>query len=279
MKDPLVSIIIRTCGRPFILKNAIDSVLKQTYSNVEIVIVEDGSDISEEMLKRDYKNIKYQYLHTQIKVGRSVVGNLGLKNANGEYFNFLDDDDILLPNHVDTLIEKILRESQLVAYSIAEEYQIKVSDTVSYPYKIKRKFIRYKQPYNKLLLCYKYYLPIQSVMFHRSLFEKYGGFDEKLDCLEDWDMWVRYSTACDFLFISEVTSIYYTPYKNKKKQKRDILMKRAREEIIKNHKDYNANMNVEQINRDMDYILNVYTKTGLFFYMKKIRDFLLYRDI
>lgn len=276
MWEPLVSIIIRTCNRPDVLKNAIDSVLEQTYSNIEIVIIEDGSNSAEEMLQREYANLRYQYMHTKKKSGRTVAGNLGLKNAGGEYFNFLDDDDILLPNHVKTVLEALKRENGLAAYAIAEEHQI-VSGI--YPYKVKRKFVRYNQPYSKLLLCYKNYIPIQSIMFHRSLYEMCGGFDEKLDYLEDWDMWVRYSAKCDFVFVPEVTSVYYTPYKNRKKQKRDMEMRRARQEIIEKHKDYSINMNAEEINREMDYILNIYSKTGLFFYMKKFRDFILYKDI
>lgn len=276
---PLVSVIIRTCGRPHILKNAIESVINQDYSNIEIVVVEDGSTSSEHVVKEYCKNINYQYHHTAEKAGRTVVGNLGLQKARGEYFNFLDDDDILLHQHVDVLVSETVKHNSLIAYAIAEEHQVKIGGNTSYPYKVKRKFVRYDQPYNKLLLCYKNYLPIQSVMFHRSLFEQYGGFDENLDYMEDWDMWVRYSLVCDFLFVPQITSIYYTPYKNRKKQERDLLMKEARRNIIIKHRNYDVHINAAQINKDMEYILNVYTKAGVFFYMKKIRDLLLYKDI
>lgn len=278
-EKPLISIIIRTCGRPNILKRAIDSVVNQKYNNIEIVIVEDGFNLAENMLENNYSHIRYKYFNTSCKKGRTVVGNIGLKEAGGEYFNFLDDDDILLPQHLCVLIKGIIKQNKLAAYSIAEEHQIKTKRSEKYPYKVKRKIIRYAQPYNKLLLCYMNYLPIQSILFHRSLFEQYGGFDETLNVLEDWDIWVRYSMACDFLFIPEVTSIYYTPYKSKKKQERDILMKDARKELIKKYKTYDMNLSAEQIYQDMDYLLNVFHKKNIIFYMKKIRDFLLYRDI
>lgn len=59
--------------------------------------------------------------------------------------------------------------------------------------------IRYKQPFNRLLLYTFNYIPIQSIMFQKSLYEEYGGFDEKLDNLEDWDLWVRYSQKQNLL--------------------------------------------------------------------------------
>ena len=55
-------------------------------------------------------------------------------------------------------------------------------------------------------------------MFSRKLYEELGGFDETMDMLEDWELWVRYSAKTDFLFIDKVTSLYHVP---KKKQKRN----------------------------------------------------------
>lgn len=276
MKEyPLVSVIVRTCGRPEMLKRAMDSIVNQDYKNIEIVVVEDGTNISEEILNKMYGTVSYQYFNTKTKGGRSAAGNIGLRKAKGVYLNFLDDDDIFLPNHVSTLVEAAINFDKLAVYSIAEEYQIINKDFNQ----IKRKLIRYQQPYIKLLLCSMNYIPIQSILFHRTLFEKYGGFDEGLDFLEDWDMWVRYSAICDFKLIHKVTSIYYTPFKSKEKKIRDIKMKKAEEMLRNKFETYHMNLSAEQIRNDMDYILNVFNKKGIIFYMKKIRDFLLYWDI
>lgn len=279
MKDyPLVSIIIRTCGRPAVLKKAIESVKKQTYTNFEIVIVEDGGTGAEEIVLCECANVRYQYLHTEKRSGRTVIGNMGMNAAKGDFLNFLDDDDILLPNHIEVLVEHILTNNVLVAYAIAEEHQIKQCDKEGV-FTVKRKIIRYAQPYNRLLLCYMNYFPIQSIMFHRSLYEKCGGFDERIDVLEDWDMWLRYSVVCKFHYIPQITSIYYTPYKSNRKRERDISMKKAEVEIAKKNSTLNICMNAEEIYYEMDYILNRFTKKGIAFYLKKARDFLLYKDI
>lgn len=279
MNKPLVSIIIRTCGRPQVLGNALKSVRNQTYQNIEVVIIEDGKNISEELVRHEFSDLNIVYANTGEKKGRCYVGNLGLSKASGEYFNFLDDDDILLANHVEILMDKLLLEKCEAAYSIAEEHQITITNVDEYRFKIKRKVVRYKQPFNKLLLCYMNYMPIQSVMFSRRLYDTLGGFDEQLHVLEDWDLWVRYTSNSTFIFVPEKTSVYYTPYKGNLKRKREIDLKSSTNVVIKKYSTYHLSMTVDEINREMEYILNVFNKKGILFYMQKVRNFLLYRDI
>lgn len=279
MQKEKVSIIVRTCGRPEVLRNALISIRNQTYSNIEVIIVEDGINASEDIVRKEFSDLVYKYACTERNVGRCKVGNIGLEMATGDFFNFLDDDDLLLPNHIKILVEEIKKGKYKAVYSIASEYQIKIISKKPFKFKVKRKIIRYKQPFNKLLLCYLNYIPIQSIMFSKELYLRLGGFDEQLNVLEDWDIWVRYSTICDFLFVPEVTSVYYTPYKSKMKKKREIDMQEATDYVKNKHQGYKLTMDAKYINEEMDYILNIYNKKKLLFYLQKIRNFLLYKDI
>ena len=276
--EPLVSVIIRTCGRPDLLSNALESIRKQSYHNIEVVIIEDGLNVSEKYISDNYRDLQIVYFSTGQKGGRCRAGNIGLEKASGEYLNFLDDDDILLPNHVSLLVEKLIGSEYKVAYSIAEEHQFLVS-TKDGKRTIKRKFVRFKQQFNRLLLCYMNYFPIQSVMFERSLYEECGGFDTNSEMLEDWDFWLRMALKADFLFVPEITSVYYTPYKSKGKRNRDIEMNDSRQYFAQKHKNYIVNMSSAQICEEIDYVLNVYNKKKFLFYAQKVRNFLLYRDI
>lgn len=279
MDKPLVSIIIRTCGRPQILKKALESVKEQSYLNLEIIVVEDGKNYSESFITENYSDLNIQYYATGKQEGRCRIGNIGMSQAKGKYLNFLDDDDYLLPNHVETLVARLEETGYSAAYAIAEEHQIKQMSEKYNGFKIKRRLIRYRQPYNKLLLCYMNYIPIQSIMFRKTLFEQYGGLDESLEVLEDWDLWVRYSAHSDFVFVPVVTSVYHTPYKGKSKHKREVQMHNKMETVIQKHAQYQIQLSAESINRDMDYILNVFNKKSLLFYLQKVRNYLLYRDI
>lgn len=278
-KGTLVSIIVRTCGKPDVLKNALLSIRKQTYPHIEVVIVEDGPNISEQYIGDNFSDLKYIYHSTGRQMGRTKAGNIGLSLATGKYLNFLDEDDVFLENHIEVLV-RILTESDAdVAFALAEEHQIIVETVEPYVFRVKRKLIRYNYPFNRLLLCYMNYFPIQSIMFSKKIYRQCGGFDEELDLLEDWDLWVRYAMHTDFKKVQTVTSVYYTPYKSDQKKQREIFMHNSTDSIIEKHQKYNIELSVAEINRDMDYILNVFNKKGIWFYLKKIRNYLLYKDI
>lgn len=268
MEQPLVSVLIRTCGRPHVLRAALNSILEQTYRNLEVVIVEDGDNVSEEMLRRDYAKLPYLYEATGQKVGRCEVGNRAMELANGKYLNFLDDDDAFFPEHIERLVDAIEHTTERAVYSIAEEHQI-IPDEKEYTRSVvKHKMIRYKQPFNRLLLYTMNYIPIQSILFEKTLYEELGGLDETLDTLEDWDLWVRYSTVTDFHFVDQITSCYHTPYQRKRKQKRSAGLKDYTIPLHEKFKTYHTEISVEQVNQEMQYVIREYKNRGLMRYIR-----------
>ncbi|MFL2100933.1 glycosyltransferase family 2 protein [Desemzia sp. FAM 23991] len=96
MNEPLISVIVPTFDRPIFLRRAIESVIKQDYKNIEIVVVVDGfSNGTAEYIEQAKKtsNIKIKLVQTNIKVGGSEARNIGVKLADGELIALLDDDD------------------------------------------------------------------------------------------------------------------------------------------------------------------------------------------
>lgn len=275
---PLVSIIIRTCGKPDVLHNALESVQKQTYPNIEVVVVEDGANVSESLVRSACCSLKFCYYATGEHVGRTKAGNLALQMASGKYFNFLDEDDILLENHVKQLMDCLMTSHTKVAYAVAEEHQIRVKSFSPYIFQVKRKLIRYRHPFNRTLLCYMNIFPIQSVLFSRELYDQYGGFNEELEALEDWDLWLRYAANEKFAFENSVTSIYYTPFRNRKKKNRDRELQKAEHTVCANYQKYMFSMTAQEVNDDMQYILNVFRRKSFTIYIRKIYNYLLYQD-
>ena len=273
-----VSVIIRTCNRPQILKRALSSVKNQSYSNIETIVVEDGIALSEKMITEEFADLHIIYHATGEKKGRTVVGNIGLGMSSGEYINFLDDDDILYSNHIETLIKELEIRDAVAAYGIAEEGQIIRSKVNAACFKEKRTIVRYKQPFNRLLLYSFNYLPIQSVLFSRKLYEKMGGFDESLDILEDWELWVRYSTLGNFVFKPEITSKYYVPFRGKNKMARGREMDEALKQVEDKLSTYSIQCDIKSLRKEMDYVINVYNQKGVLYYMRQVWNFFVYGE-
>ena len=110
--NPKVSIVIPVYNAEKYLSRCLDSILKQTYSNIEIILVDDGSEDKSACLCD-----RYAMLDKKIKVyhksneGVSIARNYGLENCNGEYTVFVDSDDYLLPEYLETLVKLVRNEN------------------------------------------------------------------------------------------------------------------------------------------------------------------------
>jgi len=208
----LVSILIRTHKRPSWLREALNSALAQTHKNIEVIVVEDGQDTARSMIEREYaahQNIRYTATGTA--VGRSQAGNIALGMASGDWLNFLDDDDLLYPDHVQTLLQAALAQNLPAVYGVAWEQPTDLVALEPLSYEELAPFHRYMTPFSHLALWRSNFMPIQTVLFHRRLYERHGGFETDMDQLEDWNLWTRYSLGDRFAIVDKTTSLYRTP--------------------------------------------------------------------
>lgn len=214
-EQPLVSVLIRTMpGRSGKLREAVESASKQTYDNIELVIVEDGGDSANEYIDQlrgtsRFADVIYRPL---AKGGRCQAGNAALAAANGKLLCFLDDDDLFYADHLEVLVAEWLKSPQLGAvYGQSYQVRTRVLSDEPWQYEDIEHSLIYRQPFSRALLWHHNYLPIQTVLFDRRLYEAHGGFDSELDNLEDWNLWVRYSLRDDFRMVPKVTSLYRVP--------------------------------------------------------------------
>ena len=207
---PLVSILIRTVGRPAFLREALSSCAHQTYGHLEVVVMEDGPERSREVVDAFRGRLDVRYEATGERVGRARAGNLALQRARGEWLNFLDDDDVLFADHVEVLLDAASAANAAGAYALAWETHTEL-DRDNGRHREVMHVTRHHQPFDRLTLWHHNYLPIQAVLFHRRLFERYGGFAEDMDQLEDWNLWTRYTLEDDFVLTPKTTSKYRVP--------------------------------------------------------------------
>ncbi len=226
---PKVSVLIRTHKRPQWLREAILSVERQTYPNVEIVVVEDGEPLSQPMLETEFKHLgeRLVYRSTGTPVGRAKAGNLALSLASGEWLNFLDDDDAFYVDHLEALVSSALQLGVPGVYGIAWEVPTDIQSQQPLRYRETDWLLRFQMPFNHVTLWIENFMPIQTVLFHRRLYERHGGFAEDMDQLEDWNLWTRYTLEDRFEIVDKTTSIYRVPSCNDTAAKRQDLLDEA----------------------------------------------------
>lgn len=244
---PLVSIVVRTCGRPSILRETLISLRNQTYKNIEVVVVEDGKNVSEEMIKNEFSDLNIVYKSTGDKAGRSAVGNIGMDLASGKYLNFLDDDDLFYPDHVQVLVKELEENNFDIVYSTAFETPINVISKDPYVYEVCDKYVKFFGHFSKLNLYKNNITPIQAVMFKKDVYKSCGGFDEKIDALEDWDLWIRFSLKYNFHYIDRTTSLYRVPANSEVSLERQEFLNSSLEYLTKKHYNSKTNLTVFDI--------------------------------
>ncbi|MFV0340710.1 MAG: hypothetical protein ACK5MA_08835, partial [Parachlamydiaceae bacterium] len=117
------------------------------------------------------------------------------------------------------------------AYALSWEVPVDFTDKTNWQYKEYGYYLIWKRRFSKLLVWYTNPFPIQTVLFHRSLFTDNGGFDSNLDVLEDWDLWIRYTYRNDFQLVEKTTSKYKVPAHSDEAQNRLKPFEKAREYI------------------------------------------------
>ena len=203
---PLVSLIIRTINRPDLLVNAVKSVCQQTYANIELIVVNDGGEDVEDVVRGLCEDIPVTYMAHESNRGRAAAANTGLKAAKGDYINFLDDDDIFYPQHVETLITWISLKRVTVVYSSVLSVYF---DSPPYLTEHRKKDeLIYNIGFDPDRILFQNYIPLMSVMFKKENLDKTGLFDENLSVFEDWDLWIRMSRHFAFSHVDEVTAEY-----------------------------------------------------------------------
>ena len=246
---PLVSILIRTVGRVEWLKQALESVANQTWPNVEAVVVEDGPPDSQGVVEGFRDRLVVRYRATGEKVGRARAGNLALADARGEWLNFLDDDDVLFADHVEVLMDALERTRAKGAYALSWETHTAIADRDRADYTEVAHYTRHFQAFDRLTLWHHNFLPIQAVLFHRSLFERHGGFAEDMDQLEDWNLWTRYTLDADFVLVEKTTSKYRVPAHPGDAAGRQALLDRAYADAVERQRALSLTLSPYDISR------------------------------
>ncbi|MGB7490221.1 MAG: glycosyltransferase family A protein, partial [Thermoanaerobaculia bacterium] len=190
-----VSVVIPTFDRASVLARAVDSVVAQTHSPAEVIVVDDGStDDTAELVERRFPSVR---LLRQENRGVSAARNRGIEASGGEWIALLDSDDEWRPSKLERQMSG-LEERPELRVCHTDEIWIRQGRRVN-PRQIHAKHGGW---------IFEHCLPLcamspSSILIHRSIFEVVGMFDEELPACEDYDLWLRICSRYPVLYVDE----------------------------------------------------------------------------
>lgn len=188
-----VSVIIPVYNRCELLKDAIESVFFQSYKNVEIIVIDDGSDRDIRHCLKPYMP-KIKYIRLVRNFGVSHARNVGIENASGEFIAFLDSDDLWMPSKLSEQLNVMINENYFVCHT--DEFWYKKGRFVNQGKKHKKYGGRIFR--HILDICR---ISPSSVLLSRKAVDVCGRFNESLAVSEDYDYWLRVACSYEVAYI------------------------------------------------------------------------------
>jgi len=225
--NPKVSILIPVYNGSDYVRQAIDSTLAQTYKNIEIIVVNDGSTDggkTDKICKSYGEKIRY-FLKENGGVASAL--NYGISKMEGEYLSWLSHDDIYYPDKVEKQIRflKSLKNKDTVLYSNVEYID---ENGITFAKTDYEKRFPIKKLNTRLFPALKGFMNGCAIMIPKVCFDKVGLFNENLKTTNDYDMWFRICRGCEVMFIPE-TLIKYRIHKNQGTQTNPFYIKESEE--------------------------------------------------
>ncbi len=205
---PKISVIIPCYNRGHLINDAVDSVLLQTFDDVEIIIVNDGStdELTNKVLS-NYDKPKTKVIHTP-NCGPGHARNVGYENSTGEFIQFLDSDDVILTSKFEKQLEIFNKNPSFsVCYTDFSFFDIRTSKT--YEHQLS-KFLGDDPIYDFIMRWERgLTIPIHAALFRRSVWIDYLPFEPELFAKEDWLMWCKLAINGNKFYFLDKKLVYY----------------------------------------------------------------------
>lgn len=208
---PLVSVICLCYNHKRFIAEALDSVLAQTYPNLEIIVVDDCSTDNSVAIIQKYlkKHPQLTFISTGTNQGNTKAFNMGWRAAKGAYIIDFATDDVLLPERVAQQVQAFLRldESYGVVYSDAAYIDDNGQHIKYHCTRNAKGEVASFAPSGDIFrhLLGRYFICPPTMMMKRRVLEELGGYDEAL-AYEDFDFWVRSSRTYKYFFLDTITT-------------------------------------------------------------------------
>lgn len=195
---PLFTVVIPTYNRPEYLRQAIESVLDQTFKNFELIVVDDAPDEAARQVVQAFGNERLRYVKNDRASGGAGTRNSGITRANGQWVAFLDDDDLWLPEKLERQAKQIASLDSDVALIYTGHTTFSSQSDKTYTFVPKKAGQIYED-----LLAWNVINGLYSVAIRRDVLEDLGGLDERFPALQDLELYVRIAKVHKVAFIED----------------------------------------------------------------------------
>lgn len=230
IKDgPLISVIVPCYNQEMYVCETLISVQKQTYSNFECIIVNDGSmDNSLDQIQKFCKEDSRFIWYDKKNEGVSVARNFGIANSHGEYILPLDADDIIAPEYLEeTLSIFLLHPEFKLVYSQTRLFG-KISGSFDLPL-----YDYYRLLHRNHIVC--------TALFRKADFDRTSGYNPNMkEGLEDWDFWLTFLQPTDLVFRIDKPLFFYRIKSRSRNKDARANFRKLRRQIWQNHRDIYA---------------------------------------
>lgn len=198
IKQPLVSVILPTYNRAFLLPRSINSVLNQTYKNLELIVVDDNSTDNTKEIVKGLKDKRIKYVQHKNNKGAAAARNTGINLSKGEYIAFQDSDDEWLPEKLEKQMKVFENLSPKYGVVYCGYWRIKNNNKRYLPFSNLSHTSGYI--HNDILMTS--FVSMVTVISRKGCFLKSGIFDCNLSRIVDWELFIRISKNYHFKYIN-----------------------------------------------------------------------------
>lgn len=262
----IVSAIIPTFNRAHLIGHAIESIVNQTYPDIEIIIVDDGSiDNTPSVvsaLSAEYRNRPIHYFN-KANGGCASARNYGLKYAKGDFIAFLDDDDCWMPDAIASLVFTLVNSKADFVYSPAIEKYPNGTEIINYPCSA-------GAPENFAIEHFKNTnARLGSILYKRDIFKVVNGFDEAMHYNEDSDFLQRVAINFKATYSQNPTVVVRHHDSNKSGDRIEIYkaLLKSDENILKSNPKFKNQLGgiaIDRISKIQSNLIEHLIRTGRF---------------